>query len=79
MDICIGGPWHRCKLLGQSNDHEKFFKIKDNKSKVVSTYNKKIINVRDVSYVFWVCDELMEIESHKIIKDYLHEKFIFMD
>ncbi len=55
MNICIGGPWHGSKLLGNVS-HEKFFKIKGSTSNSITTYLKKIVKFKNEEYVFWVSD-----------------------
>ena len=52
MNICIGGPWNGCKLLGDS--HDKSFKVKDNKLQRIVKYNRKIIHIKKNVYIFWM-------------------------
>jgi len=74
MNICIGGPWHGSKLLGNVS-HEKFFKIKGSTSNSITTYFKKIVKFKNEKYVFWVSDELLDMQADEIIRGYLVKKF----
>lgn len=73
MNFCIGGPWNGSKLLGKVN-YKKSFKVKNASSNLVTTYIKKKVFVQDKSFVFWVADELLDIQANEMIKSYLYKK-----
>lgn len=78
MNICIGGPWHGSKLL-VFEKHEKFFKVIDKNSKSSSTYFKRRVKVENTVYIFWVSDEIIDLEAYELIKKYVHGNFVFID
>lgn len=55
--------------------HEKFFKIKGSTSNSITTYLKKIVKFKNEKYVFWVSDELLDMQADEIIRGYLVKKF----
>ncbi|MBP2543564.1 hypothetical protein J2769_000758 [Acinetobacter guillouiae] len=72
MNICIGGPWHGSKLLG--NDNKKSFKVKGKLPNSTTNYFKRKIQFKNVFYIFWVSDELMLLDENEIIKIFLLKK-----
>ena len=78
MNICIGGPWHGSMLLAQGR-FEKFFKVKDSHSKTVTTYVKRKVKVEKTVYIFWVSDNIRDLEACELIKKYLSGNFVFID
>ena len=50
MNICIGGPWHGSKLLG--NDNKKSFKVKGKLPNSTTNYFKRKIQFKNVFYIF---------------------------
>ncbi|KAF1020416.1 MAG: hypothetical protein GAK29_03638 [Acinetobacter bereziniae] len=72
MNICIGGPWNGSRLLG-SMGHKKSFKVKGTVPDLITVYIKKKIEVKNSIYIFWVSDELMDIDANEIINTYLYK------
>jgi hypothetical protein len=54
--------------------YKKSFKVKNASSNLVTTYIKKKVFVQDQSFVFWVADELLDIQANEMIKSYLYKK-----
>lgn len=77
MNICIGGPWHGSQLLGDSAENN--FTVKDKISMKKVKYNKKIIQMKNDVYIFWISVELSESEASTFISEYLREYFIKAD
>lgn len=68
MNICIGGPWDGCKLLGRSR--RRTFKITDDKN-ITTVYHKKIINMQGNIKVFWIADGMSNLHSEQNLQHYL--------
>ncbi|WP_288497435.1 hypothetical protein [uncultured Acinetobacter sp.] len=70
MDLCIGGPWNGCRLLGENENYS--FRIRVNKSYSTTYFRKEIIYNNSV-LVFWIADGLSNLQSDEIIENYLKE------
>ncbi|WP_262541121.1 hypothetical protein [Acinetobacter bereziniae] len=58
---------------------EKNFTVKDKRLMIKVTYNKKIIQMKNDVYIFWISVELSESEASNFISEYLREYFIKAD
>ncbi len=72
MNICIGGTWHGSKLL-ENSSNKKSFTVKDKTTGIVLTYFIKEIMSRNCSYVFWVSDNISEIQANEFIAKYINQ------
>ncbi|AWL28989.1 hypothetical protein A7P53_00230 [Acinetobacter defluvii] len=69
MNICIGGCWHGSKLL--SVPKANYFLAKDRLTSKPTRYNRLEIVWLDHPKIFWVADNLNNLEITQKIQPYL--------